>query len=57
MDRTKNQRINDKKVNDYLKAQRDEKNGEMTPEEKNSFEYIVQGRPGQYKLRKVKKRN
>ena len=57
MDRTQNQRENDKRVRLELNEKRLEKNQELTPEEKNDFEFVVLGRPGQYRLRKVKKRN
>ena len=55
-DRTKLQRENDKKVYEELKAVRDAKNVSMSEEEKNEWEHIIIGRPGDYRVKKVKKR-
>ena len=55
-DRTKLQRENDKKVYEELKAVRDAKNVSMNEEEKNEWEHIIIGRPGDYRVKKVKKR-
>ena len=57
MDRTMLQRENDKRVRLELNDKKLEKNQELAPEEKNDFEFVVLGRPGQYRLKKMKKRN
>ena len=56
-DRTKNQRDHDAKVYQDLKAVRDAKNVSMSEEEKNDFIHVILGRPGDYRVKKVKKRN
>ena len=55
-DRTKSQRENDKKVYDELKAIQEAKNVAMSEEEKNDFVHIIVGRPGDYRVKKVRKR-
>ena len=55
-DRTKIQREFDTKLYEELKAVRDAKNVSMSEEEKNDLEFVILGRPGNYRLKKVKKR-
>ena len=56
-DQTKNPRDHYAKAHQDLKAVRDAKNVSMSEEEKNDFIHVILGRPGDYRVKKVKKRN
>ena len=55
-DRTKLQRENDKLVLGKMKEDRDRKNAALSDAEKNEWEWVVLGRAGHFRLRKMKKR-
>ena len=56
-DRTFFQREQDKKKFKEMKEQRVQKNAALPDHEKNGLEWVILGRPVQFRLRKLKKRN